>query len=73
MSGRAVKNALTTEPVVLNQGLKQAGRMWPVKACYAARDAFREFSYNQHLSYLIYSPVFKSAQPVSEQVPFKTT
>jgi len=29
------------------------------------------FSYNHHLSYLVYLPVFESAQPKSEQVLFK--
>jgi len=44
--------------------------MWAAKAVYAAHDAFWEYSYKQHLSYLIYSPVFKSARPASEQFPF---
>jgi len=29
-----------------------------------------EFSYNQHLGYLVDTPVFKSARPGSEQVLF---
>jgi len=31
------------------QGLKHAGRMWPVRALCAARDAFWEWSNNEHL------------------------
>ena len=53
------------------RGPKHAGRMWPAKAFCAARDAFWEYSYKQQLRYLIYWPVFKSARPASEQVPFK--
>jgi len=45
--------------------------MWPVKVFRASRDAFWEFSNNQRLRYLVYSPVFKSARPASEQVPFE--
>ena len=45
--------------------------MWPAKASCAAHDAFLEYSNKQHLSYLIYSAVFKSARPASEQVPLK--
>jgi len=37
---------------------------------HAAHDAFWEFSYNQNLSFLVYSPMFKSARPASEQVFF---
>jgi len=52
------------------RGLKHAARMWPARAFCAARDAFQEFSYNQNLSYLVYSPVFIGSRPASEQVPF---
>jgi len=48
-----------------------ASGMWPVKAFCAARDAFCEYSYIQHLSYFVHSPVFESSRPASEQVPFK--
>ena len=54
----------------VDQGLKHAGRMWPPGAFCVARDAFWEFSYNQHSSFLLYSPMFKSAPPASEQVFF---
>jgi len=47
-------------------------KMSPRAFCAAqARDAFWEFSYNQHLSFLVYSPMFKSAPPASEQVFLK--
>jgi len=38
-----------------------------------ARNAFCKFSKNLHLCCLIYSPVFKSAQLASEQVPNERT
>jgi len=53
------------------QGLKHAARMWPPRAFCAALDAFWEFSYNQRVSFLVYSPVFESARPASEQAFFK--
>jgi len=40
------------------------------RAFCAARNAFWELSYNQHLSFLFYSPMLKSARTVSEQVFF---
>jgi len=40
---------------------------------HAARDAFSEFWNDQHLSCLLYSPVFTSARLASEQAPFKRT
>jgi len=43
------------------------GRL-PTPGFLAASDAFWEFSYNQHLSFLVYSPMFKSAPPACEQV-----
>jgi len=48
-----------------------ADSMWPARVFCAARDAFWEFSNNQHLRHLVYSPVFKNARPASEQVPLK--
>jgi len=38
---------------------------------HVSRGAFWKISHNQHLSYLVYLPVFKSSQLASEQVPFK--
>jgi len=58
---------------LLNQnGTFKAGvsNMWPARAFCVARDALREFSDNQHLCYLVYSPVFESAWLASKQVPF---
>jgi len=49
---------------------------WPHGAhedIYAARDASREFLYNQDLTHSVYSSVFGSSRPVSEQVPFERT
>jgi len=45
----------------------------PARAFCAARDAFWEFSYNQNLSYSVYSPVFIGSRPASENCPFKRT
>jgi len=42
--------------------------MWPARAFCAARNARWELPNNQHL---VYSPVFNSAQPASEQVSVK--
>jgi len=39
----------------------------------AASGAFWEFSNNYHSSYFVYSSMFKSARPASEQLPFKRT
>jgi len=39
-----------------------------IRTISAARDAI---SNNSHLSYLVYSPAFRSALTASEQVPFK--
>jgi len=50
-----------------------AGRMWPARTFYETRDASREFLYNQDLSHSVYSPVFGSSRPASEQVPFERT
>jgi len=49
------------------------GHMLLSRAFCAARDALCEFSNNGNLTYLFYSPVFKSARPAREQVPFKWT
>jgi len=54
-------------------GLKYAGRMWPARTFCAARDAFREFSNDYYLNYLVYSLVFNSARAESEKVPFDRT
>jgi len=45
--------------------MQRAGYLWPARAFYAARDAFWQFSND--------SPVFESARPASEHVPFKRT
>jgi len=37
------------------------------------RPAMGEFSFNQDVRYAVYSPVFKSSRPASEQVPFERT
>jgi len=49
---------------IINQALytRLAGSMWPAKVFRAARDASWEFSNNQHVRHLVYSPVFKSAR-----------
>ena len=48
---------------VYGRGLK-----YPVReSICAARDAFLEFWDNWHLGYLVYSSVFKSARPASQQ------
>jgi len=53
-----------------SQGPQTRGPHVAARAFCADRDAFWKFSYNQDSSYLVYSPVFKSSQPESEQVPF---
>jgi len=44
-----------------------------VRAFCAARDAFWEFWDDEHLGYLVYSSVFESARPASQQVHLKRT
>jgi len=45
--------------------------MCPARAFCVIRDAFWEFSYNYHLRYLDFSPVFKSARLANEEVSFE--
>jgi len=40
---------------------------------HMAREDSREFLYNQDLSHSVYSPVFGSSRPASEQAPFERT
>jgi len=54
----------------VDQGSQTRGLYVAPKAFCAARDAFWEFSYNQHSSFLAYSLMFKTAPPVTEQIFF---